>query len=81
MGSDTDVILQKLSPILQDCFDNDDIIATPELKAADVDGWDSLAHVRLILQIERAFKIHFSASEVAGFKNVGDLASAIKAKT
>ncbi len=80
MASDTRVILQKLSPILQDCFDDDDIVATPDLTADDVEGWDSLAHVRLILQIERAFKIHFSASEVAGFKNVGELAAAIGAK-
>jgi len=81
MGSDIDVILEKLSPILQECFDDDGIIARPELQASDVEGWDSLAHVRLILCIERAFKIHFSASEVANFKNVGDLANAIRAKT
>ncbi len=81
MASDTDTIFLKLNPILQECFDDDDIIATPELQANDVEGWDSLAHVRLILHIERAFKIHFSASEVTSFKNVGDLAHAIKAKT
>jgi acyl carrier protein len=73
-------ILSRLTPIMQDCLENDDIVATPQLTAADVNGWDSLAHVRLILAIERDFKIGFSAGEVAGFKNVGDLVSSIRSK-
>ena len=79
--TDTSAVLQKLTPILQDCFDDDDVVATPALTAGDVPGWDSLAHVRLMLTIERAFKIRFSAAEVSSFKNVGDLAEAIAAKT
>ena len=74
-------VLKRLTPVLQDCFDNDDIVATPELTAADVPGWDSLAHVRLILVIERAFHVKFSAAEISSFKNVGDLANVILAKS
>ncbi len=70
----------RLTNILQDCFDNDDIIAKPELKAADVDGWDSLAHVRLMLMVERAFKIRFTAAELSSFDNIGDLATAVDSK-
>jgi len=73
-------VYDKLTALLQDTFDDDDLIATPELAAADVEGWDSLAHVRLILAIEKAFAIKFKAAEISGFKNVGDLANSISAK-
>ena len=46
---------------------------TPELSAKDVDGWDSLTHIRLMLTIEKAFKIKFSTSEIGKLENVGDL--------
>ncbi len=76
-----DKIYAQLTVLLQDFFDDDSIIARSGLTADDVDGWDSLAHVRLLLTIGRAFKIDFSAAEITSFKNVGDLADAIAAKT
>jgi acyl carrier protein len=78
--TELDSVFKRLTPLLQDCFDDDDIVATPELTAAEVPGWDSLAHVRLILTIERAFHVKFSAAEISSFKNVGDLANAVLAK-
>jgi len=53
---------------------------TPETSAKDVDGWDSLSHIRLILTVERAFKIKFSTSEIGSMKNVGDLVELIEAR-
>ena len=41
---------------------------TPELSAKDVDGWDSLTHIRLMLTIEKAFKIKFSVRRLANWK-------------
>jgi acyl carrier protein len=76
-----DSVLSRLTPLMQECFDNDDVVATPELTAADVPGWDSLAHVRFMLTVERIFAVKFSAAEMASFENVGQLASAIAAKT
>lgn len=78
---DTQAIYPKLTGILQDVFDDDSIQARPELTAADVDGWDSLSHIRLILTIERAFGIKFSASEIGKLENVGQLVSVIQSKT
>jgi acyl carrier protein len=75
-----DSVLKKLTPLMQDCFDDDDVVATAELTAAEVPGWDSLAHVRFMLIIERSFAIRLSATEISSFKNVGDLASVIAAK-
>ena len=77
---DNNVLYRKLAEIFHEVFDDDEIVLGPQLTAHDVDGWDSLKHVRLILSIERAFSIRFAASEVGRLKNVGDLASLIQSK-
>jgi acyl carrier protein len=51
------------------------------MTAADVDGWDSLTHVRLMLSVERAFATKFTASEIGRLKTVGDLVELIARKT
>lgn len=73
-------IYQRLTEIFQDVFDEDSIEVTPKLSADDVDGWDSLTHIRLILTIEKVFKIKFSTSEIGKLKNVGDLVALIQGK-
>ena len=57
---------QRLSTVLQEVFDDDELEATPDLTASDVEGWDSLKHIRLVLSVEKAFHISFSASEESG---------------
>ncbi|MGA3345149.1 MAG: acyl carrier protein [Terracidiphilus sp.] len=73
-------IYARLTEIFQDVFDEDSIVIAPDLSAKNVDGWDSLTHIRLILTIERAFKIKFSTSEIGAMENVGDLVRLIKAR-
>jgi acyl carrier protein len=73
-------IYSKLTQIFEDVFDDDSIQVTAALTAKDVDGWDSLTHIRLILTIEKAFKVKFSTSEIGKLENVGDLVSLIKAR-
>jgi len=73
-------IYVRLTEIFEDVFDEDSIVVTPELAAKDVDGWDSLTHIRLILTVEKAFKIKFSTSEMGKMENVGDLVKLIKAR-
>lgn len=74
-------VLDRLTPLLRDVFDNDDLVATPELTAKAVEGWDSLGNVRLFLEIEKAFAVRFSATEITSLKNVGQLAALIEKKT
>jgi acyl carrier protein len=74
-------IYARLTTIFEDVFDDDSIIATPALSAKDVDGWDSLAHIRLMLTVEKAFKVKFSNSEIGKLETVGDLVTLIKART
>ena len=73
-------IYEKLSDIFQETFDNDDIIATPELTANEVEEWDSLSHIRVIVAIEEEFVIKFSISEIVELKNVGEMATLIESK-
>lgn len=76
----TDAVYEKLSEILRDVFDDEALVARPDLTADQVDGWDSFAHLRLITTIERAFSVRFTASQVAALQNVGDLTELIRAK-
>ena len=73
-------IYARLTEIFRDVFDEDSIKVTSELSAKDVDGWDSLTHIRLILTVEKAFKVKFSTSEVGKLENVGNLVTIIKAR-
>jgi acyl carrier protein len=73
-------IYARLAEIFENVFDDDSITVTPGLSAKDVDGWDSLTHIRLLLTVEKAFKIKFSTSEIGKLENVGDLVKLIKEK-
>lgn len=73
-------IYARLTKIFEDVFDEDSLTVTPQLAAKDVDGWDSLTHIRLMLTIEKAFKIKFSASEIGKLENVGELVALIKVR-
>jgi acyl carrier protein len=77
----TDAIYAKLTDIFHDVFDDDSIVVAPELTAADVDEWDSLSHIRLVLAIEKKFGVKFSAAEVGRLKNVGEFVALIQSKT
>ena len=70
-------VLEKVTEILQEEFEDDELEITDETTAADVDGWDSLAHFSLIHEIEVAFKIKFSIGEIQEFENVGEMIDSI----
>lgn len=73
-------IYEKLTPIFHQVFKNTKIVVTPGLTADDVDGWDSLRNIRLVLSVERAFQTKFSASEIDKLDCVGDLVGLIKSR-
>jgi acyl carrier protein len=78
---DTPQIYARLHEVFRDVFDEDSIEVTPQLSAKDVDGWDSLTHIRLLLTVERTFKIKFTTSEISKLEKVGDLVALIEART
>ena len=69
---------QSVTEIFRDVFGDDTLEIRPDMTAADVEGWDSLTHVRLLLTIERKFGIRLTASEAARLKTVGDLLDLIQ---
>jgi len=80
VGIDRDECERALGEVFREFFDDDSLVLRPEMTAQDIDGWDSLANIRLLLTLERKFHIKFSASEVGGLKNVGDLVALIVSK-
>jgi acyl carrier protein len=72
--------MEKLAEIIRTVFDDDSVEIDSRTTAHDVDGWDSLSHVNLILAIESGFNIKFSQKELLTFKNVGDLHDCIETK-
>jgi len=76
----TENIYQRLAPVFENVFDEDDIQLAPETTANDIDDWDSLRHIRLIIALEQEFSISFKTSEVNDFKNVGELVDMIQSK-
>lgn len=70
-------ILEKLQPVFRDVFDNDEIIVTDSSTAADIEEWDSLAHMQLISAVEVEFGIKFNIGEINSFANVGEMVESI----
>lgn len=70
-------ILSKLNEIFCDVLDNEDIELSYETTADDIEEWDSLSHIQLIVAIEKAFKIRLKAKEMVSWLNVGDAVESI----
>jgi acyl carrier protein len=74
-------IYSRLTGIFHDVFDDDDIELRSGMTAEDVDEWDSLSHIRLIVAAEKEFGVSFSSSEVANLENVGQFVDLITARS
>ena len=68
-----DPIITDLTSVFREVFDDDELELKPEMTADDIDGWDSLTHIRLILSVQKAFSIKFSPVDMSRLKTVGDL--------
>lgn len=76
-----DLVYAKLTTIFHEVFDDESLVLRPDLTADDVDDWDSLSHLRMIMTVQTAFGIKLSASEIGQLRNVGDLAAIVQSKT
>ena len=77
-----EVILGRIRDVMADVFDVDvdETVITPETTANDIEQWDSLSHIRLIVAVERKFKVKFTNSEIESLTRVGDLVALVEAK-
>lgn len=73
-------ITQRLTEIMEDVFDEDDIEYQDDLTAADIEEWDSLSNIRFMVAVEKEFGLRFSNSEIEGLENVGQMVNLIEAK-
>jgi acyl carrier protein len=71
-------IIKRLNSIFIDVLDNENIVLNESTTANDVEDWDSLTHIQLIVAIEKQFKIKFTSSEIRDWKNVGEMCIAIQ---
>ncbi|HXS36703.1 MAG TPA: acyl carrier protein [Flavipsychrobacter sp.] len=74
---DKNEILVRVNEIFKKELDNEDIKLDFESTAKDVEEWDSLSHVQLIVAIEKSFKIRFASREIQSWQNVGQMVETI----
>jgi acyl carrier protein len=72
--------LNQLQDLFREVFEDDELVISRETTAADVEDWDSLNHVALVVNVEAAFDIKFTSLEVAKLGNVGEFLELIEAK-
>lgn len=77
---DSNQILKEVNDIFINVLDEDDIVLTRDTVADDIEEWDSLTHIQLVVAIEKHFQVKFTSSEIQGFKNVGGMCDSIFAK-
>jgi|TARA_B110000259_G_scaffold165166_1_gene191793 acyl carrier protein len=76
----TNNILSRIEPTFREVFNNPDLIISGEMVASDIEAWDSLNHIRLIVALEMELEITFDTDQVAELMNVGELISHIESK-
>ena len=74
-------VFEKLNTVFRDNFDDDGINLTDSTSSEDIEDWDSLEQINLVVAIQDAFGIKFNIDEVNAMKNVGEMAEAILEKT
>ncbi len=76
-----DEVFAALDEVFQDEFDDDTLHVTDATTADDIEDWDSLEHINLVVAVERRFGIKFTMGEVTGMKNVGEMVDIILQRT
>lgn len=75
-----DGIMARLTEVFRDVFDDDELTVFPAMTAKDVDEWDSLMHITLVLAVEKEFAVKLNAAEVGRLENVGQMVELLARK-
>ena len=73
-------IMVQIQEIFCDVLDNEDIVLTDTTTSDDIEEWDSLSHIQLVVSIVKSFKLKFTAADISSWGNVGEMCEAIAAK-
>ncbi len=77
---DLNRVINEVTEVFKEVLDVDDIELKYETTASDVEDWDSLTHIQLVVAIEKHFNIRFTSGEIQSFKNVGEMCDRIVSK-
>ncbi len=77
---DNNEILKKINNIFIDILDDNDIVLTNETTADDIEEWDSLNHIQIVVSIEKEFKIRFASKEIQSWMSINDLVNSVQNK-
>jgi acyl carrier protein len=78
---DRSELLKKINDIFVDTLDNEDVKIGETTTADEVEEWDSLTHIQLVVAIEKYFKIRFTSREIQSWNNVGEMMNCILQKS
>ena len=70
----------RLTAVFHDVFNDDELVISRDTSAKNIENWDSLTHVTLIVKAEKEFGVRFTSAQVAGLQNVGELIDLIEQK-
>lgn len=73
-------IIGEVQEIFRDVLDNEEIVLANDTTADDIEEWDSLTHIQLIVAIEKHFQIRFTSREILSWQNVGEMIDCIASK-
>lgn len=73
-----DAVFERLQRVFRDVFDDDTLVLRPELTARDLEDWDSLTHITLVVAAEKEFGVRLNAAEIGRLPNVGEMTEAIR---
>ncbi len=73
-------IFENLNEVFRDVFDDEEIVVNENTTSNDIEDWDSLEHINLIVAVEKKFGMKFSMGEVTSMKNVGEMADIISSR-
>ena len=77
---DRSEVLKQINEIFIDTLDNEKLVIDETTQATDIDEWDSLTHIQLVVALEKKFNIRFTTSEIQEWKNVGEIIDCILSK-
>ncbi len=70
----------RVQSVFRKTFRNDSLMIKREMTAVDIDGWDSLTHIHLMVALEKEFGVKIKSTDAIGLKNIGEMIDLVKSK-